>query len=262
VIKKVVPGVIVVIWLLTFAIGGTIMLFTAQTKEAKNTVKFGNLNGFLQEWGGLLNGDYEPADGWDGSIFIPEGESEEVVIKLPDGFDGIKFGNIVPNQQIAKFPSIARKDVGGSPAYVLVKAEICLIEDDGTKVEIDDDEIKAFISDILDSAGEGGNWSLSKIDELTGYYYYVNDDGELKELFAPINERDLEETPPIFANNMRIPNAEGKILEEFLKAGFSSYKINVDLTAYMVQSKNNGYEPGDDLFKAFAFFGESVLEKP
>ncbi|MDR3277451.1 MAG: hypothetical protein LBT12_01650 [Oscillospiraceae bacterium] len=259
--KKILLGVTATVLVLALAIGGTLMLFSAQTATATNVVTLGK---------GIAAGLYER-----GGTTEPEDNDEFKLIT--DSNTGINFQTVTPNAIIYKEPRIQRSDVGGSDAYVRVIATVNIWapsdDDTAASYEVIDElgyvpaskltnDQNALVNKILQSADRDENWEFVNTSPVsnTGTYYYVTggENGTLKVLSAPNNASTPSVTDTIFTE-IQIPNvktgADGsdalKELNAFLALG--GYKITVDLQAQLIQVENNdgytGTETGSDNWK-------------
>ncbi|MDR0861650.1 MAG: M73 family metallopeptidase [Oscillospiraceae bacterium] len=112
--KKLVLGIIAAVLALSLAIGGTLMVFTAQTHVAQNVVTLGNAWIELREVYYTLDGDLTDdlieEDGW-----------------------GLIFEDVQPGDSLIKEPYI--KNVGSIPVYVAAKLVVSNNNVDGPTVE-------------------------------------------------------------------------------------------------------------------------------
>jgi hypothetical protein len=318
--KKIIMAVIALATCVSLALGGTLMLFTHTTETAANVVTIGdNITAYLREWGGRLQEDADGKvsvetdysgtnpPGYVGVEYTDTQPKTNVPTIIPGAsgvvgkdydfsdnkpaatssnyvFWGIDFGDVVPGQVIDKFPDVARWDVGGADAYVLVKVrgfiDWPVYNESGTltyqrNYQIPDNYgLRNFVKQTFSSAGVGTNWKYQQVEPTgqtdangfyTAYYYYVNGDN-LQVLSAPTVTGATEfddnhtNTPPIFANRITIYNETDPKTLEYLATpatssdysqGFSGAKLGVEITAYLVQSEWNAYKPDNTLFTAF-----------
>jgi predicted ribosomally synthesized peptide with SipW-like signal peptide len=272
-------------------IGGTLMLFTAQSATATNVVTVGDLKIELWEDDTLV----------DGTIF-----------------DGLKFTDIDPSALIEKDPVVYHRN--GTDAYLRVKAEFSFENIDPAHVKsavsaistmggfgktwteliasgsgvASGDEIKAIATAIYSVAQNsvGSDWVFrfapstgilgdmnnpnSAVDSatgvITGYYYYADGSG-LKTFSQGATTGSVYTTDgadgikfpiitgitsvgawssPIVATTKAIPADGGIDASEF---GLSGQTVNIVLTAQAVQKEGNpGTGTAPNTFKSYFNF--------
>jgi predicted ribosomally synthesized peptide with SipW-like signal peptide len=212
---KLVLGILAAALSLSLAIGGTLMLFTAQSDEATNVVTLGTAD--IELW---------ENDGVD------------------DTQDGITVIDAVPNTDIPKKPFV--KNVGTVPVYVYVEG-VLTVTDGTDAVDLTADSLAAEqVQSILDTVGAGDlgvNWRGAATDLtyaadgiITGTYYLANDSG--------LVSLDAEETTNYIFEQVSIPSTVGNAL--------SGYTITLELKAYAVQSENSNITTLEALQTTFA----------
>jgi predicted ribosomally synthesized peptide with SipW-like signal peptide len=250
---KLVLGILAAALSLSLAIGGTLMLFTAESEVATNVVTLGNAKIALQE-ATSSDQNYYDSEGkaWD----VLEGGKTElegyktVGVTYGEGadaqkFDGIDFGkNVVPGAAFAKAPRVV--NTGSVPVYVKVEGVFTITApggytEDDWKAVTEESVLGLFYSrfDKVVLGYDDENWdgitvtvekdTTDKKAYITGTWYYTEDKtgsvyGTLKSLEAG------KATEPIFTG-IQLPIGTPN---EFADFGFS-----FDLTAYAVQSENN-----------------------
>jgi predicted ribosomally synthesized peptide with SipW-like signal peptide len=206
---KLVLGILAAVMTLALTIGGTLMLFTAQSETATNVVTLGNAAIQLEETGD------------------PEGDDYEVV--GVDDFTGIDFGDeIVPGATLDKRPRVT--NTGSVPVYVYVDGVLSVTKEgeEGVSYETLTGDVKTQIDSILATVGAGdlGNgWyatttSPDDYGNLVGTYY-LGDGTELTALASGASTSDIFRT-------VSIPTSVTNVLE--------GYTITLTLKAYAVQS--------------------------
>jgi predicted ribosomally synthesized peptide with SipW-like signal peptide len=231
---KLVLGILAAAVSLSLVIGGTLMLFTAQSGEATNTVTLGSAEIALQE------SDVAIAD---------EEEGQDTYKTVIGDFDGIKFGDKIPGDVLTKRPRVV--NTGNVPVYVYVEGTLVVKGADGAPVSFENFDITSFdfedidenspaidqIASILASvagADMGGGWMATAMtpgeNGLTGTWFYGTDESTLTPLEAAGAENDADKTSDIFTT-ITIPTYVGNAL--------SDYEISLKLKAYAVQSANN-----------------------
>jgi hypothetical protein len=221
--KKVLLIVLAGVLVVSLAVGGTFMLLTAQSHTAKNVVILGSgIDADLLETG---DGNEEPTS------------------------DGIEY-IVVPNQEISKVPYVVRTDgdkaTSASDAYVKVVATFNNLPN----VTIDSAFIDAIFIDI------GANWTyeIEQDDdekEFVTFYYVKSKPNGALETLPPLTDGDPSATTPIF-ETLKMPNPAGKDLNDV--ALYTGDPIEIELTAFLIQSDNNPYSVGDPYAKAFEQF--------
>jgi predicted ribosomally synthesized peptide with SipW-like signal peptide len=219
--SKLVLGILAAAVSLSLAIGGTLMLFTADSETATNVVTLGSASIELQEFDKASNG-YKAID-----------KTE---------FTGIEFLNVVPGATLEKRPQV--KNNGSVPVYVYVEGTLTVDGDDVDLSSIEFDnagnivggtEVAQQVYAILDSVNATAltsSWKGTPIDDtqaedgiLTGIWYYSDTVGELDIL--PVGGT----TGDIFTKVV--------IPFEDVDNALAGYTISLALTAYAVQSDNN-----------------------
>jgi predicted ribosomally synthesized peptide with SipW-like signal peptide len=258
---KLVLGILAAAASLTLAVGGTLMLFTDTSETATNVVTIGQgLSNFaLQEKGGVGTDD------------DTKGEYKTVV-GLP-GFDGIDFGDVLPNATLVKQPRVIRSDVGGAEAYLRVKYTVKAEKDDKNVLDKKDNDFNPAVAErvnqIILTAITGNGWVLvhdtdtqgTNPDLYTGYYYYGNINSD-KPFYGPRDLADVNLVPfeapltdegsPSFTGDIfqgfKIPETWG----ENDQAIIEGYKITVELQAQAVQKDYNEQTATNGVTKIFS----------
>jgi predicted ribosomally synthesized peptide with SipW-like signal peptide len=213
------------------AVAGTLMLFTAQSETATNTVTIGSAEIQLWESDG---GDYQ----------------------LTDSSNPWNFGNdAIPGDTITKKPVI--KNVGDMPVYVYVALELSAYDTDNNLIDFTDpDNIDKYFDGSQSDAqavfasflGTGlavnqTNWHgrsdfTFNNGKVQGGFYYI-EAGVTDSLGKlPVNAF----TPDVFTQ-VTVPTE--------LTGAFSGVRFELDLTGYAVQSDNNPWQIGDSRIDAF-----------
>ncbi|MDR2420621.1 MAG: M73 family metallopeptidase [Oscillospiraceae bacterium] len=271
--KKLVLGIAASILALSLAVGGTLMLFTDESETASNTVTLGNVDIELQEYIGTKDdadvyatlgralpssGDYTKGD--DVGELTTDGEGEDAV------FSGIAFGdNVVPGAFLEKRPRVI--NAGLNDAYVKAEATLTITipaetlavlnEQGGYKTNGSTDLTKiaaklqslALFNDGTGDSYSGPYW-YGTVPEFTfgespdsdgnytatieGTWYYAEKEDDTP-TFAALKPRG--ETVDIF---------KGIKLAKDIGNEFAGLGLEIEITAYAVQSDNNAPEaPGE-----------------
>jgi hypothetical protein len=265
---KLVLGILAAAASLTLAVGGTLMLFTARSDTATNVVTLGNAKIALQEATTTTEDYYDGTTDENGNKNVsPLGDYTTV----DDDFTGITFkNNAVPGDAFAKAPRVWNN--GSVPVYVKVEGALKItppttnanwdaLED---LINTDYNSIFGTYFDKVVLGYDPANWSGTpitvtpgtKIEDgktvgdgtitVKGTWYYTKDGsrdattgaytyGTLKELPVGTNG-GFSVTAPIF---------KGIQLPTTIPNAFKDFNFSFDLTAYAVQSENNG--PAEDL---------------
>jgi predicted ribosomally synthesized peptide with SipW-like signal peptide len=225
----------------SLTIGGTLMLFTAQSEKATNVVTVGNIKVALLEAG--ENTGYKTV-----------GEN---------GFTGLSFPSTMPGDTLIKQPRV--KNTGDNDLYAAVYGKVSfskegttlgwdevtdLINETLEKAEVETygltqaEKNYAFLNHLILKDGIDKNWVGAPVDtdegEFFGTWFYVNDNNGLAPL-AP-----GAETTDIF-NKVTIP--------EDLSDLAQGVKIELTMFAYAVQSDN--VNPGNSVAEWEEFFGNA-----
>jgi hypothetical protein len=220
---------------LTLIAAGTLMLFTAESETATNTVTLGAAKIELQE---------RPISG--GAVI----EDEDYKTIDPEGgdFTGLVFDDVVPGDKIDKYVRV--NNAGNVDVFVYVKGELTAtyVDAAGERVplnfdDITDPEIAAQFSAIIDNIPLNKEWKATMTvpegEKITGIYYYGEYDEDATTI--PPADRQImtslvagEATTGIFpADAIEIPLNTTNVLKD--------YRIELKLTAYAVQSANHDY---------------------
>ncbi|MDR2420622.1 MAG: hypothetical protein LBD49_00770 [Oscillospiraceae bacterium] len=225
--------------------GVVLMLFTDKTAAAMNKLRFSSgIKAALAE------------------TVLDDSGGSDVKIVGNDGFYGIDFGAAAPGQTLKKAPKVIRRDPKprtAASAYVAVKATLALGEG------FDDDNKTALLGLLGgfrfksgDEGGLGDGWIfLRDVTALTGWFFYVEESGVLKEL-PPGNGDDedtVSETSAIFTE-IAIPGIEGETIETFAK--LAGTQVTLKLEPRLTQAEYNPYnetqgESLNDYLAAFTF---------
>jgi predicted ribosomally synthesized peptide with SipW-like signal peptide len=252
----------------SLTIGGTLMLFTAQSEKATNVVTVGDLGIDLYENG----------------------------TKVDAAYTGLEFDNAAPGVDLDKRPTV--KHTGGVDAYVRVKATLHVYAPDGTEiydgvdhgyanlltnaVMINGTQSAPYTNPTLKNAAAylaglynfnnitlGNNWVFEPdlprsvkvlgtqynvpTAAYTGYFYYIDDasqalktlsgDAETQAVFDKISLLPIKDVLHFDASEFVVTqidsstNTDGSIdAAEYLLAG---YKIEIELQAQAVQVNGN-----------------------
>jgi predicted ribosomally synthesized peptide with SipW-like signal peptide len=248
---KLVLGILAAAVSLSLAIGGTLMLFTADSETATNTVTLGEAKIALQE-ATAVKDSYTDSDY--GTVGV-------------DIKDEINFKpNAVPGDTFALVPRV--QNTGSIPVYVKVKGNLTVTPPKENLSELSAmlkgysyEEYAAVFGEYFDKVVLGygdGNWSDAPIAvtpnndgtvtvSCTWYYAEggaVGSYGALKELDAA-KDGDISATEPIF---------KSIVLPKEMPNAFRNFGFSFDLVAYAVQSENNP-QTGNDLAALEAVFG-------
>jgi predicted ribosomally synthesized peptide with SipW-like signal peptide len=247
---KLVLGILAAAVSLSLAIGGTLMLFTAQSGPATNVVTLGNADIALQE--AQVDTSEEGAVITDAN-YATVGENE---------FSGIVFEkNFVPGDTVYKQPRV--KNTGNVPVYVYVEGTLSVkdAENQGFSFadfnyDPDSDDFDAtsaagqlalILSSVVGHDADGWlatGMSTDSANNLTGTWYYATETNNVIALTSLASE---EATGNIF-EKITIPfDTVGNAL--------AGYVISLELKAYAVQSENNTSKTIADLQKQFTIDG-------
>jgi predicted ribosomally synthesized peptide with SipW-like signal peptide len=256
--KKLILGILAAALSLTLAISGTLMLFTAESKEATNVVTLGNLEIALQEKGGTP-----------GETTESTGDNPKTVGNTYDGkiFNGIQFGVVQPNQKITKAPRVVH--TGGVDAYLRVRAEVKVFESFDSTEEVDwNDELtekqREFLGEMIMSAGLkdkaddrgmhfGDEWTYvpGTVDSI-GYFYYTDEenwgediDQKSLKVFKDSGDPDHPTETGYIFDTFVVPNWDQSELDE-LGGLLGTYRIEFRLQAQAVQATYNDGGSADD----------------
>jgi hypothetical protein len=213
---KLVLGILAAAASLTLVVGGTLMLFTAESGTATNVVTLGKAKIQIEESQG---GDY--------NLVVGE----------------LDFGDkVLPGDSITKRPRVA--NTGDTDVYLYVDGLLKITNSYGDPIDLTNDananfrEYALAILNEMKAEDLGADWKGASTtvtkEGISGRYYYVNeeDTSSLK-----ILQKD-DETSDIFTT-VDIPTS--------IKSDLSGYTIKLDLKAYAVQAKNSdGKELIDD----------------
>jgi hypothetical protein len=130
--KKLILGLVASTLALTLAVGGTLMLFTAQSETATNVVTLGNVAIKMQERKNDSGADSDWTD-------------------ITKTNTGLTYDAASPGDVLGKQPRVV--NTGDIPVYVKVAAEIVFKGDDGT--ELDWDAKTAIINSAVEYADLG-----------------------------------------------------------------------------------------------------------
>jgi predicted ribosomally synthesized peptide with SipW-like signal peptide len=142
--KKLILGLVASVLALTLAIGGTLMLFTAQSETATNVVTLGNAAIALQE----KNDDNQ---------FQTIVSDEESSVFFP----GNKFEDQQPGDDLDKEPRVV--NTGSIPVYVKVTGEISFMRD---AEKLGWGDIADLITEAVDAAIAADEIDLSDFDNV------------------------------------------------------------------------------------------------
>jgi predicted ribosomally synthesized peptide with SipW-like signal peptide len=236
--KKLILGIVAAALSLSLAVGGTLMLFTAQSEIAANVVTIGDLRISLWESGKVGNEDIS---------------KQQIGV---DGFKGINYGDVLPGESLDKVPT--EKHDGGVAAYLRVVADVKVTDKvSGAAFTIADlnplinaDErywgVYDYITALVDgTAASNANWTYAQTGKQSagairsGYFYYT--DGANGYLAKFENET---ETAPVFEKlnipKLNIPLGDStdplsKEDQQFVVEFLSKYDVTLTLTAQAVQ---------------------------
>jgi predicted ribosomally synthesized peptide with SipW-like signal peptide len=245
----------------SLVIGGTLMLFTAQSETATNVVTLGDIKVALQEHDG--SGDYQTI-----------GAAVETDNQLPNGwydngvFKGLQFKNAIPGNSYTK--NVRVTNTGDNPFYAAVYGRITFKNTEGNKLDwevitqlidetLENAEIGFSSTDVTVDYNEDGvlgdpedfqteknylflglilndNKSVSdewfgapimaKDGEFFGSWYYVGNDPNTLEIVPA----KTGATPSVFDGDIYIPEALGNFAQ--------GITISLDMYAAAVQSDN------------------------
>ncbi|MDR0519193.1 MAG: hypothetical protein LBG82_03980 [Clostridiales Family XIII bacterium] len=264
--KKTMLLVFAIAMVAVLAVVGTLMLFTAQSDKATNTVTIGAAEISLLEAGG----DKESLE--IGTAY-PNKPYEDVGYSYDnnDKFIGIDYGKRAPGESVTKKPSV--KNTGDVPVYVYVDVNITATKD-GTPVDFDNlfstpagqQELYNIFSEFYTNLGQGANWKgytspdtttnpigpvFSKDGVHGGFFYCgTNSTGETSNLRA----LDPGDTTTDVFTTIKLPN---------LPNDLAGVEFSVDIIAYAVQSTGNPYNDlssggtTTDMMQAFSEFAPS-----
>jgi hypothetical protein len=282
--KKLILGLVASTLALTLAVGGTLMLFTAQSETATNVVTLGNAAIELREVNYNAD-DYDP-------------ENKEWTKVDPNGeFPGNTFTDSYPGQKLTKEPLVV--NTGTVPVFVKVDGKIVFTGKDGTELgwsavtdiinetlayelsaedlsalNVEDDEEAtqanknyAFLvlvlgDDINDDAWRGVPITAADVANAQGseehtefygtWYYAKQEEGASAKTLTSLTANSS--TTTIF-DAITVPLGLGDKAQEVT--------VNLELTAYAVQSyadfEDNGVESWEELFNGF-FAAEETTE--
>jgi predicted ribosomally synthesized peptide with SipW-like signal peptide len=250
---KLVLGILAAAVSLSLAIGGTLMLFTAQTDIATNVVTLGSADIALQE-SGVLNGNED--------TYLTVGKKYaafETPENLEGVFTGFDFGDeIIPGDTIYKKPRVV--NTGNIPVYVYVEGTLSVTYTnaagvvtpvnftpahlaDPTNAPADVKELMSILNSVI---GEdmGDYWWASPVkadnNKLVGTWYYANIDNDA---FVSLKALDPDVATDDIFTQVEIPDTVTSLLE--------GYKISLDFKACAVQSDNNNAANIDQLKAQF-----------
>lgn len=234
--KRLMLGIIAAALTLALVVGGTLMLFTAQTETATNVVTTGNVQIILQEQGGEIIRD---VDGEEIRIRT-KGWRYDYKTVGEDGFTGIDYDDpaqAVPGDTLTKSPRIVNS--GLNPVYVKVtgvlKVNIAGKEDilnylyTGDFVDIINTNANVVPDDkgwVLDEAAVSRELVGEEV-WITGTWYYVDNSGAAARLSVV---QAGQGTVPVF-DSFTFPTAWDNLFN------FVTFKL--DVTGYAVQAANN-----------------------
>jgi predicted ribosomally synthesized peptide with SipW-like signal peptide len=255
-------GIMAAMLAMALALGGTFMLFTAQSEAATNIVTVGS--GFsirLQERDDTPGTDYfqNIGDDYGDELHYEYGTYAG---EKSATFKGLDFDRQVMGARLAKHPRVIRTDIDGADACLRVKAEIAVSDSTGKAVEFtafSSDEQRVMMDIWYASPVLNSNWLKSDAADGTWYYYYVNDSSidrpELK-IFERAAAPGAPNATQTLYDSVYMPdyskNGDADLYNAFVN--LQGCKISVELTAQAVQSANNA--PHDPDFDYADFFTE------
>ncbi|MDR3277450.1 MAG: M73 family metallopeptidase [Oscillospiraceae bacterium] len=218
--KKLVLGIVAAALSLSLAVGGTLMLFTAQTETATNVVTLGNVNIQLEE------------------TKTPNDTDSWKVINATNN-TGLTF-NGLPGDTIEKHARVTSGEKSAD-AYIYVKAEFSVKTSTAATAKVNIQTwagsdpnrlaiIQGFLDSIVLTTGTSDRWfggSHTLGETAIGNFYYTAVDGNsLKVLESGASTSDI-------FKSITLPN--------WITTEFEGYVLTLDLTAYAVQADNNPY---------------------
>jgi predicted ribosomally synthesized peptide with SipW-like signal peptide len=250
---KLVLGILAAAVSLSLAMGGTLMLFTAQSEEATNVVTLGNAAISLQES--------------DDPLFDEEGDAITPTYTAANNGNLLEFDNVQPGDTLYKRPQVT--NTGSVPVFVYVEGILTVLDADNGEVDLSGvtiseegdisggSEVAQQVYSILNSVNAealSSDWKGTPIDTtvastgiLTGAWYYADDVDVLKVLGTIDEAVDGSGVTSDIFTTIEVPTSVDNAL--------AKYSISLKLKAYAVQSDNNA---GMSLADFQALFAEDA----
>jgi predicted ribosomally synthesized peptide with SipW-like signal peptide len=240
---KLVLGILAAAVSLSLAIGGTLMLFTAQSEEATNVVTLGNADIDLQEATSEGQNYFDE----NGNAWTPADTDYQMITESNTGIT--YTDSAVPGDAFAKAPRVY--NAGSVPVYVKADGVLTITPPQGADWAEINKEINGLIGNasyeeyfgayfenvVLGYDDENWDGTPIKVDNnngngpitVSGTWYYTENDTEGG--YGTLVALDPQEaTYPIFT---------GIVLPTQITNAFKNFKFSFAITAYAVQSENN-----------------------
>ncbi|MDR3239721.1 MAG: hypothetical protein LBT44_06490 [Clostridiales bacterium] len=259
--EKIILAIVAGVLSMTLGVGGMLMFITAQSTTATSSLAFGTIQARLQHKDGTV-----PGNGYSWVLpnqILMEGlqvariENEKNISAYIAVFAELKLdGQSVTDDKIKKLitSGVTEEAMLGMLQSILAQGlskdaepeDVRLTADEWLFIPIGDDTFDINPPDLKRASGTSGLFFyIDKTDPTFDPTQYPAHLGDIKRLpKLKVFEKSEDKTELIF-DSIRVPVLSGKEAEAF--ALIRNHKINVELTAYLVQSEYNQYYLGNDI---------------